>query len=134
MTALEQQLHAPNRQGFVDLAEQLVETEHIAVVGPDRTVEGTERASRDADVRVVDVAIDDVGHHPGRMLPDPDGVRQTAEQTGGSGDIQLERLLAAEPATGQHLLRGRLDSHRRGDSKKRRSVRVGTNRRPYTYS
>ena len=129
MTALEQQLPAPDRKGLVNLPEQLVKTEHVAVVGPDGSVEGAERAPGDADVRVVDVAIDDVGYQPVRVPPGSDGVGQTAEQTDGGVDIQLQRLLAAESTTGQHLLRDRFDTHAGGDSKNRTSARFCTSRR-----
>ena len=79
VTALQQQLHAPDRDGLVDFPKQLVKTEHVTVVGPDRAVEGAERALGDAHIRVVDIAIDDVRDQSGRVLPGPDSVRKTTE-------------------------------------------------------
>ena len=61
VAALQQQLIAADGDRLVDLAEDLLEAEHVAVGRADRTVERAEVAARDADVRVVDVAVDDVG-------------------------------------------------------------------------
>ena len=69
VAALQQQLDAADRDGLVDLAEQFVESEDVAFRRSDRTIERAEVALRDADVRVVDVAIDDVADDALGMLP-----------------------------------------------------------------
>ncbi len=61
VAALQQQLHAAERDRLVDLPEDLLEAEDVAFGRADRPVERAEVAARDADVRVVDVAVDDVG-------------------------------------------------------------------------
>ena len=61
VAALQQELHAADGDRFVDLAEDLVEAEDIPFGVPDGSIERAEVAARDADVRVVDVAVDDVG-------------------------------------------------------------------------
>ena len=66
VAALQQQLAAAERDRLVDLAEDLLEPEHVAFGRADRTVERAEVAARHADVRVVDVAVDDVGDDPAR--------------------------------------------------------------------
>ena len=68
VSALKQQLVAADGNRLVDLPEDLIEGEDVALAGADRTVERAEVAPRDADVRVVDVAIDDVGDDAPRML------------------------------------------------------------------
>ena len=68
VAALQQQLHAADRDRLVDLAEQLVEAQDVAFRRSDGSIERAEVALRDADVRVVDVAVDDVGDDAVRML------------------------------------------------------------------
>ena len=80
VAALQQQLHAAERDRLVDLPEDLLEPEDVALAEPDRPVERAEVAARDADVRVVDVAVDDVGDDPVRVLARADAVGQLAEQ------------------------------------------------------
>src|SRR4029077_15645645 len=55
VSALQQQLSAAERDRLVDLPEDLIEAEDVALAGPDGAVERAEVAARDADVRVVDV-------------------------------------------------------------------------------
>src|SRR5262245_51317175 len=59
--SLQKQLDTAHFDGLVDLPEDLVEAEHIPVARSDFAIERAEVALRDADVRVVDVAVDDVG-------------------------------------------------------------------------
>ncbi len=71
---LHEDLDAAERLALVDLATDLLEAQHVAleVLGP--AVKRTELAVRDADVGVVDVAIDDVGDDRLGMEPPPFGV------------------------------------------------------------
>src|SRR6266571_1341460 len=66
---LDENLPAPQRLQLVDLATDLLEREHVAFAVLRPPVEGAEFAIRDADVRVVDVPVDDVGDHVLRMQP-----------------------------------------------------------------
>ena len=59
--ALQQQLSAAEPNRLLDLRVDLVEAERVALARSDRPVERAELAARDADVRVVHVAVDDVG-------------------------------------------------------------------------
>ena len=69
VAALQQQLHAAERAIVSSIfLEDLLEAEDVALGVPDRAVERTEVAARHADVRVVDVAIDDVGDDALGML------------------------------------------------------------------
>ena len=64
--ALEQDLHAADRLALVDLGADLLEAQHVALVVLGPAVERAELAVGDADVGVVDVAVDDVGDHRSR--------------------------------------------------------------------
>ncbi len=103
--ALQQQLAAAERDGLVDLAEDFVEPEHVPFRRSDRTVERAEVAARDADVRVVDVAIDDVGDDAIGMTARTDFVGQRAEKRRRRLRVQLERLGPIEPSATPHLVR-----------------------------
>ncbi len=103
VTALEQQLTAAERDRLVDLAEDLLEAEHVAFGRSDGPIERAEVAARDADVRVVDVAIDDVGDDPVRVLAGADLVGEPSEQGRRRAQIQLERLGPIEPAAAANL-------------------------------
>ena len=96
VAALQQQLHAADGDRLVDLAEQLVEAEHVAFRRSDRPVERAEVALRDADVRVVDVAVDDVGDDAVGVLAGADGVGQLAEERRRRRAIELERLVGVD--------------------------------------
>ena len=61
MPALQENLHAADRGEFVELLVELLQREHVVIVVLLRAVERAELAVDVADVRVVDVAIDDVG-------------------------------------------------------------------------
>ena len=67
-------LHAhlgrPEVPGFPCPADHLLEREEVALLLPVVSAEGAEGAVLDADVREVDVPVDDVGHHVAR-LPGP---------------------------------------------------------------
>src|SRR5688572_9134726 len=60
-SALHQHARAAERDRLVDLAADLVERSHVSVGRAGPAVESAERADYVADVRVVDIAIDDVG-------------------------------------------------------------------------
>ena len=98
VAALQQQLPAAERDRLVDLAEDLLEAEDVAFGRSDRPVERAEVAARDADVRVVDVAVDDVGDDAVRVLARAHAVGQLAEQRRRRVEVQLERLGPVEPA------------------------------------
>src|SRR3954471_6242536 len=68
VAALEQQLPTAKRDGLVDLPEDLLEPEHVSFRRSHGTVKGTEVTAGDADVRVIDVAIDDVGDDTSGVL------------------------------------------------------------------
>src|SRR6187401_2242297 len=61
MTSLQQQLNAAYLDRLVDLAEDLVEAEYVSLIRADIAVKSAKVALRHADVRVVDVPVDDVG-------------------------------------------------------------------------
>ena len=61
VAALDQNLHTAQRAQLVDLPADLLEGEHVALGVLGAAVERAELAVGDADVGVVDVAVDDVG-------------------------------------------------------------------------
>ncbi len=71
--ALHQDLHAAERLALVDLGADLLEGQRVAFVVLGPAVERAEAAIGDADVRVVDVAVDDVRDRIAGMLPPPLG-------------------------------------------------------------
>ena len=68
----------PRARVSIDLAEDLVEPQHVAVGRSDRSVERAEVAPRHTDVGVVDVAVDDVGDDALGMFAGADGRRRGA--------------------------------------------------------
>src|SRR5688572_19752397 len=60
VAALQQELVSTDRNRLVDLVEDLLEPEHVPLAVPDLAIERAEVAARHADVRVIDVAVDDV--------------------------------------------------------------------------
>ena len=79
VAALEQDLDAADRLALVDLGADLLEAQHIALIVLGPAIERAELAVGDADVGVVDVAVDDVGDDRVRVLPPALGVGQLAE-------------------------------------------------------
>ena len=93
MSALQQELHAADGDRLVDLPEDFVEAEHVAIGVPDRPVERAEVAARDADVRVVDVAVDDVGDHAFRVFAGADVIGGAGEPVGRGVAVEEQRLV-----------------------------------------
>ena len=106
--ALQQQLTAADADGLVDLLEDLVEAQDVAVGRADGPVERAEVAPRHADVRVVDVAVDDVGDDAVGMPARARGVGQLPEHLGRRAGVQGERVLPRESLSGMRPIDGRL--------------------------
>src|SRR6185436_20025307 len=81
------------------LPEDLLEAEHVAVAVSHFAVERAEVAARDANVGVVDVAIDDVGNDRLRVLETADGISHATKPVRWRLPIQQQRLIAGQPAT-----------------------------------
>src|SRR5687767_13598970 len=90
VSTLQQKLYTANGDCFVDLAEDLVESEDVAICVTDRTVEGAEVTASDADVRVIDVAVDYVGNDAIRMLTRADYAGQATEPVRRRLAIQIQ--------------------------------------------
>ena len=101
--SLEEQLSTAKRDRFVDLAKDLFEAQHVPFGRSHGPIERAEVAARDAHVRVVDVAIDDVGDDPVGVLPGADLVGEPPEQERRRAKVQLERLGSIEPAAVANL-------------------------------
>ena len=97
--ALQQELTAADADGLVDLAEDLVEPQHVPVGRADLPVERAEVAARHADVGVVDVAVDDVGDDAIRMTARARGIGQPAQDLRRRLGVQRKRLLTCQPFT-----------------------------------
>ena len=87
---------------LLDLLRELLLREDVALLRGQVAVEGAERAVRGADVRVVDVAVDDVGHDRLGVLPPAHRVGQRAEleevAVAQERDPLLARRAARRPA------------------------------------
>src|SRR4051812_43508633 len=79
MTALQQNLNATDRLALVDLRTDILEAQYIALPMFGPAVERAELAVGDADVRVIDVPVDDVGDHVFPVLPPPFGVSELSQ-------------------------------------------------------
>src|SRR5688500_17406670 len=123
VTTLQQQLVSTERNRLVDLVENFLETEHVTVAMADLAVERAEVAARHADVRVIDVAVDDVGDDAFRMLARPDAVGERAEQVRWSMAIQLQRFGRIDTAAITDLAGYLIDHCSKNSSDRRRGAR-----------
>ena len=132
VAALQQQLPAAERDRLVDLPEDLVEPEHVAVGRADRAVERAEVAPRDADVRVVDVAIDDVGDDALGMLAGADAVGEPARAAavGARRYSSSASCRSTRPPLQNLRSRDRLDRHSRHRSETTSEDASGLSPRP----
>ena len=103
VAALQEQLHAADFDGLVNLPEDLLEAEHVAFARSDVAVERAEVALRHAHVRVVHVAVDDVGDRAIRMLAQADVVGKPAQHVRRRVQIQRERFVCAHAAAAADL-------------------------------
>jgi hypothetical protein len=102
--ALQQELTAADADGLVNLAEDLVEPQHVPVGRADRPVERAEVAARHADVGVVDVAVDDVGDDAIGMTARARGTGQPAQDLRRRFRVQRKRLLLRKPVSRPSLV------------------------------
>ena len=114
MAALHEDAGAAEGEGLLDLREQRLLRVQVAFGVAGVAVEGAEGAAHDADVRVVDVAIDDVGH-------DRLGVQAATHQVGRHPEIEkrcrakkTQSLGGLEPVAGRDAIQDRIDVRRRG--------------------
>src|SRR5262249_54504653 len=112
VTSLQQQLTAAEGHRLVDLTEHLLEPEDVTLLRSDGPVERAEVAARNADVRVIDVAVDDVGDDAVRVLAMTDRVGELAEKRRRCTLVQLECLDRLQTAAATNLLRQLLNAHR----------------------
>src|SRR5262249_51949841 len=95
-TALHEHAGAAHLDGFGDLGVNSFEVEDVAFAGQlalERTVEGAEGTVLGAEIRVVDIAIDDVGDNAFRMQPAAYSIRFHAESDEVVGVEVFEGLL-----------------------------------------
>jgi hypothetical protein len=105
VATLEEELSAAERDRLVDFAEDLLERENVAFAGTDGAIERTEVTPRNADVRVVDVAVDDVGDDTFGMFLRAHSVGKLPEQRRRRVQIQLERFGPIQPSAVTNLCR-----------------------------
>ena len=126
VTALQQNLHTAYRQRFINFLEEFVKSQDVPFVGPHWPIKCAEHAPRDTDVRVIDVAVDDIGDGAARVLPCPNHLGQTPKQVCRCVRVQRQRFVAVDPASSLNLGDDGLEAHTDGESKKRSSVDVRT--------
>ena len=102
--ALHQDLDAAQRLGFVDLGADLLERQRLAFVVLRAAVERAEAAVGDADVRVVDVAVDDVRDDAVRMLLAAHAVGLGAELEQRGVGVEVEEV-ACVIVSGARIMR-----------------------------
>ena len=109
--ALEQDLVPAQGQRLLDLGRELLLGQQVPLARRQVAVERAEGALGDADVRVVDVAVDDVGDDALRMEPLAHGVGEQAQLQQVGLAEERDPLLPGEPLARQDLLLDPL-SHR----------------------
>src|SRR5262245_4659388 len=92
VAALQQELVAADGNRLVDLPEDLLETEDVPFAVANLTIERAEVAARHAHIRVIDVAVDDVGDDAIRMFAGTDAIGKRAKQMRRRMPIEGERL------------------------------------------
>ena len=107
--ALEEKLIAADGDRLFDLAQDLFKAKNVPFGRTHRAVERAEVAPRDADVRIVDVAIDDVGDDAVRMLTGTDPVGQEPEHMCRRVPIKIERFGGAHAPPCSYLPGKRID-------------------------
>ena len=100
--ALEQDLGAAQLLGLADLAQQFVPGEHRASTVFGRLEKGAELTGRDADIGVVDVAVNDIGDNRLRVQPPADGVGHEPEAVQVAVAGKDQEVLAVDPLPGHH--------------------------------
>ena len=87
MPALHQNLHAARRREFVQLLIELLKRKHVMIFIFLRPIKRAEFAVNVANVRVIDVAIDDVGHDLASTAVVTFSFRQIAPRVGQSAQV-----------------------------------------------
>src|SRR5689334_4496029 len=100
--ALHQHPRAAERDRLVDLLADLFERANVSVRCARSTVERAERADNVADVRVVDVAIDDVSYDVIRMAARANLVSGHAHPRDVVRFEQERTLIRGHPLSGEH--------------------------------
>ncbi len=101
--ALYQDLHAAQGFRLVDLLADFLERERVALVMLGTTIEGAEPAVGDADVRIVDVPVDDERHNVVRVLFAPHPIGLGAELDQRRALVEIEEI--AHHAAGKNARR-----------------------------
>ena len=125
VSALQQELHAAEPDRLVDLREDLVEAERVAFARSHRPVERAELAAGDADVRVVDVAVDDVGDDAVRVPAAADVVGEAAQQWRGRVAIERQRVVRRQTLAACDALGNPGDRHNHHSTAGANGVRTG---------
>jgi hypothetical protein len=102
--ALQQDLASAERDRLLDLRRELGLGEDVALARGQVAVERAERALRGAHVRVVDVAVDDVGDGGLGVKAPAHAVREQAELEEVRIPQEEDSLLAGKPLSPLHLL------------------------------
>ena len=112
VAALHEQAGAADRERLLDLLEDDGLREQVALALVARpAVEGAEVAVRDADVRVVEVPVDDERDPTRVVQPVPDLVRHASDRDEVAGAQERDRVLVRDPLAvarlGEHVVDGR---------------------------
>jgi len=118
VAALHQDLNPARRRKFVQLLIDLLERKNVMVFVPFRPIKRAEFAVNVADIRVIDIAIDDIGHDltPAaaitfRLCQIPSGVRKRAQFLKWPA-IQLEHVVCRNPFARENAFREHISVNR----------------------
>ena len=108
-SALHQHARATQRDRLVNLLANFVERAHVSIGRAGPPIERAERADNVADVRVIDVAIDDVGDDVVRVTPPANLVSGRADARDVIRLEQRRALAGGHPLSGERLIENRLN-------------------------
>src|SRR5215510_3131031 len=108
-TSLHQHAGSTERDSLIDLRADFFHRSDVSVRRPWPAIERTESAHDVADVRVVDIAIDDVRDNVVRMTAAPNLVRRRADAGYVVRFKQCRTIIATEAATAQPFVQDTLN-------------------------
>src|SRR5437660_11145082 len=107
--ALHQHARAAERNRLVNLRANLVDRAHVGVGRARPAIERAESTHDIADVRIVNVSIDDVGNYVIRMTSLPHFVGRGADASYVVGLEQRRAIIGVQPFAGERFLQNRLN-------------------------
>src|SRR5947208_12222630 len=108
-STLHQNAGAAERNGLVNLRANLIDRAHVGVGRARPAIERAESTNDVADVRIVNVSIDDVGDDVIRVTRFPNLVSRGADASYVVGLEQRGTIISVQPVAGQRFVENRLN-------------------------